>query len=506
MALIINKKFIIFIFFCALIFVSGAMVYMLNDSKIKQINFLEDIILQEALSHFNSLTDEKTWSIIHAGAIAGQNQDKKSTIEKKINPNWEKWQKSKLSNKSKYYFKVTSKKTINPLNKPDLFEKRGLDFFEANKYSSYYRETGENLEKFNFIGLLKIKKSCLSCHGHQGYKLGDIRGGIRISIPTESYKDSILLIKKRTSELNWIVVAISFLVFILFYLMIKNIYSHHEDVKKMNVTLEKRVLERTNEVQKNYDKLKETQEELIQAEKLASLAQMVAGVAHEINTPIGMAFTDVTYLTEETKELKKLYFNQEMSEDDFNDFLKQVEESSSLITTNLQKGANLVKSFKQVAVDQSSDENRVFKLKEYTQEILISLNNVIKKTKHKIVIDIDKNLTIDSNPGAFSQIITNFVMNSLIHGFENKEDGEITISAKLEDNILSIAYKDNGKGVTKEVKEKIFDPFYTTNRHKGGSGLGMNIIYNIITRKFGGTIKINSEEGEGIEFNIMMKV
>ena len=506
MTLTMNKKFIIFIFFFALIAVSGAMIYMLNNSKTKQINFLEEIILQEALSHFNSLTDEKTWSIIHAGVIVGKNHNKKNGINKMINPNWEKWQKSKQSNKSKYYFKVTSKKTINPLNKPDLFEKKGLDFFERYKNKSYYYETGENLEKFNFIGLLKIKKSCLTCHEFQGYQIGDIRGGIRISIPTESYQESILLIKKRTAELNWTVASIAFLVFILFYLMIKNIYRHHENVKKMNKNLEKKVNERTKKLQKNYDKLKNTQKELVQAEKLASLSGMVAGVAHEINTPIGMALTDITYLNEETKELKNLYLNQKMSEDDFNDFLKQVEESTHLITTNLKKGANLVKSFKQVAVDQSSDENRIFNLEKYVKEILMSLNNVLKKTKHKIIIDIDKNLTIDSNPGAFSQIITNFIMNSLIHGFENKEIGEIVISSKLENNTLSFIYKDNGKGLTKEIKEKIFDPFYTTKRHEGGSGLGMNIIYNIITQKFGGNIKVTSKEGKGVEFYIVMKV
>lgn len=136
----------------------------------------------------------------------------------------------------------------------------------------------------------------------------------------------------------------------------------------------------------------------------------------------------------------------------------------------------------------------------------MSLNNVIKKTKHKIIVDIDKDLTICSNPGAFSQIITNFIMNSFIHGFEDKKEGEITIGATIEDNTLNFVYKDNGKGLTKEAKEKIFDPFYTTRRQTGGSGLGMSIIYNLVTQKLKGWIKVKSEEGQGVEFDILVKL
>ncbi len=500
-----NKKLIILVFFLSLVSVSLIIMHLLNDAKTKQINFLEEIILQDALAHFDSLKDEKTWSVIHAGVVEGKNSKVESVAEKAINPDWERWQLTRQINKSKYYFKVTSKKTLNSLNKPDAFEKRGLDYFENNKNKEIYYETEENLKKFDFIGLLKIKYSCLSCHGQQGYKLGDIRGGIRISIPTGNYESSVMLIKKRTKDFLWIIAAIAYLVFILFYIMINNIYKNQENVVKMNMDLEEKVNDRTKELQENYNKLKETQEELVQAEKLSSLAEMVAGVAHEINTPIGMALTDVTHLCDETKELKELYGKNEMSEDDFNDFVNQVEESSNLITINLKKGANLVKSFKQVAVDQSSDEDRIFDLKEYVEEVLMTLNNVLKKTKHTVIVDIDKKLMINSNPGAFSQVITNFVMNSLIHGFENKKDGEIKISASIKNNVLTFIYKDNGKGMPQKAKEKIFDPFFTTKRHQGGSGLGMNIIYNIVTQKFGGTIKIKSEEGQGVEFDIVMK-
>jgi signal transduction histidine kinase len=261
----------------------------------------------------------------------------------------------------------------------------------------------------------------------------------------------------------------------------------------LNKTLENKIAE-----------LENSQKKLAQSEKMASLGSMVAGVAHEINTPVGMALTGITHLSDETEELKELFINAEMSERDFTDFLENSLTLNKSIQINLEKAANLVKSFKQVAVDQSSDEDREFLLKEYVNEVLVSIQNETKKVKHKILVDIDDSIKINSNPGAFSQIITNFVMNSIIHAFSKSGSGEIIISAFLENDKLHFSYKDNGKGLTDQDKEKIFDPFYTTNRANGGSGLGMNIVYNIITTKLGGSIDVVSKVGYGVEFKIVL--
>jgi signal transduction histidine kinase len=270
------------------------------------------------------------------------------------------------------------------------------------------------------------------------------------------------------------------------------------ELKKSYNTLK----ELNQELKKKYDELENSKERLVESEKMASLGGMVAGVAHEINTPVGMALTGTSHLNDEIKELLKQYEEKELSENSFKEFINGSQTLCKSIENNLVKAANLVKSFKQVAVDQSSNENRKFNLKDYIDEILLSIHNETKKRKHKIIVDIDDNIILNSNPGAFSQIVTNFIMNSFIHAFGDDEIGEIKISAIVKDNHLHFIYEDNGKGLDEKQKAKIYDPFFTTNRANGGSGLGMNIVYNLVTAKLSGKIKIESEIGHGVRFLI----
>ncbi len=250
----------------------------------------------------------------------------------------------------------------------------------------------------------------------------------------------------------------------------------------------------------------EAQYELMaENEKFASLGSLVAGVAHEINTPIGIALTASSFLTNETKKLKKDYDNDTLDEDDFRDYLQNIQETSESIEISLQKSANLINSFKQVSVDQSSNENRKINLKEYIDEILLSLHAKLKNSSHKIDVNIAQDISLDTNPGAISQIITNFITNSLIHGFKDMDNGIITINATLNNNILTLIYKDNGVGICDDVKKKIYDPFFTTNRSEGGSGLGMNIVYNLVVAKLNGRIEVNSILGDGVEFIVKVK-
>jgi len=170
--------------------------------------------------------------------------------------------------------------------------------------------------------------------------------------------------------------------------------------------------------------------------------------------------------------------------------------------TNLVRAPDLIKSFKQVAVDQSNDEKRKILVKEYLDEILLSLRPRLKRTKHKIIINCDEMLEIFTYPGFLSQIITNFIMNSLIHAFNDDEAGEIVIDFLLENDILKFIYIDNGKGIPVEHLGKIYEPFFTTKRNEGGTGLGLNIIYNIVTQKLGGTIECESEVGKYTKFTV----
>jgi response regulator RpfG family c-di-GMP phosphodiesterase/signal transduction histidine kinase len=260
------------------------------------------------------------------------------------------------------------------------------------------------------------------------------------------------------------------------------------------------------ELEEKYLELENSKKRLIESEKMASLGNMVAGVAHEINTPVGMALTGASHLIEEVKSLNLLYENRTLSENDFQEFIDTTGTLCRSMQNNLNKAADLVKSFKHVAVDRSSCEKREFFLKDYIEEILISIHNEIKKRKHEIVVEVDSSIKLNSNPGIFSQTITNFIMNSFIHAFDENEYGKIKISAFVENkNDLVLIYEDNGKGLDDEQKAKIFDPFFTTNRANGGSGLGMNIVYNIVTNKLGGTIEVESEKGKGIKFILQFK-
>ena len=264
-----------------------------------------------------------------------------------------------------------------------------------------------------------------------------------------------------------------------------------------------------NNMLKNIDDklkvIKETQKHLLESEKMVSLGGMVAGVSHEINTPVGMALTGVTHLEEETKRIKSLYENDDMSQEDFEEYLKDVHSISISAHINLNKAASLINSFKKVAVDQSSEELREINLKGYINEVLLSLHNHLKKTKIEILLDIDENLNIYSHPGAISQVITNLIMNSLIHGFENSntKEGKIVIKAALSDKNITLIYNDTGKGMGKHTSKKIFDPFFTTKRSQGGSGLGMSIVYNLVTSSLNGSIEVKSEPDRGVEFKIV---
>jgi len=285
-----------------------------------------------------------------------------------------------------------------------------------------------------------------------------------------------------------------------------------DEVKALNETLENKVEDRTKrlkeanaDLEKSMEDLKRTQEDLIESEKMASLGGLVAGVAHEINTPVGLSLTGITHFMSLSERISKDYANEELSEEEFEEFIKTTKELSQSINLNLQKTAQLVKSFKQVAVDQSSDELRDFELNEYLEEILVSLKNITKKTKIKVEVSCPEMLMIKGYPGALSQVVTNLIINSLKHAYDKYDENVIEINVTTTNSQVNIEFKDYGKGISKENMTKIFDPFFTTSREDGGSGLGLSIIYNIITTKLGGTISVESEENKGTTFKIQFE-
>ncbi len=250
--------------------------------------------------------------------------------------------------------------------------------------------------------------------------------------------------------------------------------------------------------------LKATQASLIQAEKMASLGQLVAGVAHEVNTPIGITITGASQLQALIGELSDRHTANALKKSDFQRFLGDGMEMANLILSNSTRAANLVQSFKMVAVDQSSDERRAFLLRDYIDELLRSLHPTYK-ARAALTIDIDcpADLELDGYPGALSQILTNLIMNALVHALDPEQPGRIAIAARVMDgDMVELSIGDDGAGIAPEVLPKVFDPFFTTRRGSGGSGLGLHIVYNLVTGRLHGTIGVESRPGEGTRFTL----
>ncbi|TLP39170.1 ATP-binding protein [Arcobacter arenosus] len=260
--------------------------------------------------------------------------------------------------------------------------------------------------------------------------------------------------------------------------------------------------ESNDELETIIENLRETQNKLIESEKLAGLGSLVAGVAHEISTPVGVGLTGSSHLEFLAENILNKYQSGEMSEEDLENYLKTSKELVSVINSNLNRTADIIRNFKQVAVDQTSEQKRLFKVKEYIRGLLISIDSLMQNKKIDINIDCDEDLEIISYPGFFAQIITNLVVNSLNHGFKNRNSGKIDFKIEKIDNNLNFRYSDNGIGIKQENLLKIYEPFFTTNRQEGSSGLGLNIIYNLVTTNLKGSIDCQSELDKGVKFTI----
>ncbi len=249
----------------------------------------------------------------------------------------------------------------------------------------------------------------------------------------------------------------------------------------------------------------ETKDSLVQAEKMASLGGLVAGVAHELNTPMGIALTAGTHLCDNLKGLDQTVADGRLTRSRLAEYQETLRDSADLILSNIRRAASLVQSFKQVAVDQASAERRLFPLGPYIEEVLHSLAPRLRNEPHELVVDCDPTLVMDSYPGALSQVLTNLLLNALVHAFPAGRPGLISIQARpLPGDQVELVFADNGKGVPPNHLDRLFDPFFTTNRAQGGSGLGLHIVYNLVTQTLGGSIRVRSTVGEGTYFTLIM--
>ncbi|MCH8621081.1 ATP-binding protein [Undibacterium sp. TS12] len=265
-------------------------------------------------------------------------------------------------------------------------------------------------------------------------------------------------------------------------------------------------LEMTNmELEATVDTLKRTQNELVASEKMAALGSLVAGVAHELNTPIGNSVMMASSLVDMTESLSEDARANTLKRSNLDKYISEVKQGSEILLRNLRRSSELVLSFKQVAVDRETSQARHFLLSDIVQEIVLMMQPIFKKTRFELSIDISPLIAMDSYPGPLGQVISNLINNVLVHGFEERTEGHIHISARVEGNSsVLLAVEDDGCGITPENLPRIFDPFFTTKLGRGGSGLGLHIVYNIVHSILQGTIHVNSKPGVGTRFELLL--
>ena len=281
--------------------------------------------------------------------------------------------------------------------------------------------------------------------------------------------------------------------------------AHQRELRQENENrqyIEAELRKRNQELASSMDTLHQAQEQLVESERMASLGGLVAGIAHDVNTPLGVSVTAASFLQERLNNLKTDFEDKSLTSKNMASFIDEAEQTALLLLSNLERASDLIASFKQVAVDQTSETEREFVLGDYINEIIQSLKPSFKHTEHQINVSCPDNLVVTCAPGAIAQIVTNMVVNSITHGFEGKAAGSVTLDVKEDGNNVVIHYQDDGKGLSEEELSKLFDAFFTTKRGEGGSGLGTHIMYNLVTQSLHGHIEADSTLGNGLQYTI----
>ncbi len=278
-----------------------------------------------------------------------------------------------------------------------------------------------------------------------------------------------------------------------------------ESLERLNAELEQRVAERTHSLSETLDTLRRAQDELVQSDKLASLGSLVAGVAHELNTPIGNAVLIASTLRQDMRLLEDAYQSGELRKSALEAFIADASRAVDLLDQSLTQARDLVSSFKQVAIDQSSERRRMFNLGALVRDICETVRPGMRNGNWQLETDLADDLHMDSYPGPLGQVITNLVQNAFFHGLQEHVPGVVRIETRpLDEAHVEISVSDDGHGIPPEILGRIFDPFFTTRLGQGGSGLGLSIVYRLVTTLLGGRIGVDSTAGQGTRFTVVL--
>ena len=275
-------------------------------------------------------------------------------------------------------------------------------------------------------------------------------------------------------------------------------------LRALNDELEQRVRERTAALSTANEDLRRAMKRIAQSEKLASLGSLVAGVAHELNTPLGNARTVASTLHDHVRDLRGDIRHGGLRRSVLENFMDASDEAAAMLERNLARAAELIGNFKQVAVDQTSMRRRRFDLRQVCEEVLSTLQPKLRRQPHRVALEVPPGIVLDSYPGPFEQVLTNFLLNSVIHGLAGREDGVMTIRAGCEGEQVRIEYADNGIGMEVAAAARAFDPFFTTRLGQGGSGLGLYIVHNLVTGALGGHIDLHTAPAAGVRFTLLL--
>lgn len=370
---------------------------------------------------------------------------------------------------------LTSLKPINPGNKPDDWEAAALTGFETDRAERVSIVGVGDTASFRYMAPLEARKPCLACHAKQGYREGDIRGGISVTFPA-SYVYGIIDEQRR---------GFRYIHFAAFAILSLLTWGSLAAIRRHLLALEA------------------ARGELVETEKMASLGRMVAGFAHEVNTPVGVAVGAVSHSRQIVTELDALLSQEEVTEDALRECMGQLDEASALAMSNLNRAAGMVRSFKRTSVDQTSEAERDYDLAELVDDVLQNLRSAFKHTPIKISVLCPPDIKLHGAAGALEQLLSNLMNNSRIHAFaDGTGSGTISLACSMQHDRVTIDYSDDGAGMSSETLKHAFEPFYTTRRGSGGSGLGLFIAYELATRELCGSITCSSSPGKGVRFII----